>query len=530
MWPWILGCTWAIALLVNVWCQVDPRWGAGFRTALIYIGVFFIGLVTWLWLVLGSSVSRKIRIGVVVGSVLGLAALLGSLRLEEVTGGLIPKFRFVWQKPKDTLLEQLESGASDVPEGIDLVSVTTHDFPQFLGPNRDLNLPNVELNPDWNLHPPEEIWRKPIGAGWSAFAAVNGFAVTMEQRADAELTTCYSIETGEIVWSNASSTRHHTVMGGAGPRSTPLIYNGFVYTVGATGVFRCLDGRNGQERWSRNLLAEYGISQEADDLKGVAWGRSCSPLAVGNRIVVAVGGPAGRDKASLLAVDHETGETIWQQGNYQVSYASPVLATLLDRQVILHLAEDRLVIHDAESGEALCEYPWPGNSAANASASQPVAISGNHVFLSKGYGHGSSLISISQSNGQWQADEVWHEARYMKTKFTNVVRSGDYIYGLDDIRLECLRWESGELAWKGRNRYGYGQILRVGSHLLVMAESGELALVELTPDTFKEIGRIPALNGKTWNNLCLFGDRLLVRNAEEAACYRLHLVDSPVGL
>ena len=80
----------------------------------------------------------------------------------------------------------------------------------------------------------------------------------------------------------------------------------------------------------------------------------------------------------------------------------------------------------------------------------------------------------------------------------------------------------GARRWKG-GRYGQGQVLRVGGLLLVQAESGEVVAVACSPEKHRVMGRFAAIDGQTWNNLCLTGDRLLVRNAEEAACYRLPL-------
>ena len=108
----------------------------------------------------------------------------------------------------------------------------------------------------------------------------------------------------------------------------------------------------------------------------------------------------------------------------------------------------------------------------------------------------------------------------MKTKFANVVVADGHVWGLDDGVLECIELETGKRLWK-RGRFRQGQILRAGDVILVQAESGEVVMVEASTEKFVELGRFQAIEGKTWNNLCLAGHRLLVRNAEEAACYEL---------
>ena len=120
---------------------------------------------------------------------------------------------------------------------------------------------------------------RPIGAGWSGFAAVNGFAVTMEQRGPDELVTCYTIATGEVQWAHALTARHGTIMGGVGPRATPTIHAGRVYALGATGVLRCLDGATGAKSgarisWPGSARRPLRISRAwSGDLRGLALDR-----------------------------------------------------------------------------------------------------------------------------------------------------------------------------------------------------------------------------------------------------------------
>ena len=121
---------------------------------------------------------------------------------------------------------------------------------------------------------------------------------------------------------------------------------------------------------------------------------------------------------------------------------------------------------------------------------------------------------------------VWRQPGALKTKFTNVVIHEGHAYGLSDGILECVSLADGVRKWKG-GRYGQGQVLRVDGLLIVQAESGEVVLVDCAPAKHVVRGRLAAIDGQTWNNPCLAGDRLLVRNAEEAACYRLPL--APTG-
>ena len=175
--------------------------------------------------------------------------------------------------------------------------------------------------------------------------------------------------------------------------------------------------------------------------------------------------------------------------------------------------------HDPQSGEILWEYPWPDEFAK---ATQPLVIDTNRVFIAAGYGVGCVMLKIDRSTaGEWSAAALWKN-RNLKPKFTNLVRQGQHVYGLDDGILACVNLEQGNREWK-EGRYGHGQILLVDDLLLVQAESGDVVLVEISPEKPRELARFQALAGKTWNNPVLVGDLLLVRNDKEAACYRLAL-------
>ena len=146
------------------------------------------------------------------------------------------------------------------------------------------------------------------------------------------------------------------------------------------------------------------------------------------------------------------------------------------------------------------------------------------LFLSKGYGIGAALFELEPSaTGAWTSREVWRQSSVMKTKFTNVATREGYAYGLSDGILECVRLADGQRQWKG-GRYGQGQLLLVGDLLVVQSEPGDVVLVEASPKAHAVRGRLAALDGQTWNNPCLAGNKLLVRNAEEAACYELSLL------
>jgi outer membrane protein assembly factor BamB len=403
--------------------------------------------------------------------------------------------------------------------GVDLATTTPDDFPEFLGSGRRAAVENVRLDPDWDATPPKLLWRQPIGAGWSAFSAVNGFAVTMEQRGEREQVTCYAVVSGKHHWTADWDERFtvHSV----GPRSTPTIRDGRVYALGAWGHLTCLDGSTGGVIWQRELLHDLGLHWSSEN-KSVGFGRSNSPLVTETLVIVPGGGPPN-NHVSLLAYDAATGEPRWRGGKRQISYSSPVLAKLLGRPQVLTVNEDTVSGHSPDTGEQLWSYPWPGNSSVDANVSQPVPLSESRILLSAGYRRGAAVIELSRPDPSEpiRVRRVWRRRSVLNTKFTNVVVWQGCAYGLSNGALEAVDLETGELHWKAPG-YGDGQLLRVGDLLLVLRGVGELVLVQLDvnkPNTV--LGRLKVLTGTTWNNLALYGNRLLIRNATEAACYEL---------
>lgn len=487
---------------------------------------FAAGLTAWLWFCFRSGYPRRLRLAVAAGTALAMVALAGVIvamgwtRVIQFSGSLVPRLAGDEHDPAMFASEPASGKA-------DFQATTEEDFPQFLGPERRGWIGEPSIARDWKSRAPRQVWKRPVGAGWSAFAATNGFAVTLEQRGAEEWVVCYEIDTGTPAWGHAIEARHESALGGIGPRSTPTIYEGRVFVLGATGILRCLGG-DGTLLWSDDLRKRYAIT-DAEDEQNVMFGRAASPLIVDSLVVVPGGGPQGKAK-NLVAFDRETGRLVWESENElpngdadQIAYASPSLTTLAGRRQILIVNESTASGHDPQTGRRFWSYPWPGDSNGNASVSQAVTVSANRVLLSKGYGGGAELIELSAGAGdELNVTTVWKVPRVLQTKFSNVVIYDGHAFALSEGILECVQLESGRRRWKS-GRYGHGQILGVGDSLLVLSEEGELHLLDLNAEKSVHHGSIQALSGKTWNNLCLYGHRLLVRNGEEAACFELPL-------
>lgn len=371
----------------------------------------------------------------------------------------------------------------------------------------ELLSPETELNPDWTSHPPKELWRHRIGAGWSSFAAANGFAITMEQRGQREYTTCYDVETGQARWAHANPVRFVESISGPGPRATPAIAEGRVYALGATGVLDCLNGGTGQLIWSRNVLTDAGAAN-------LIWGKTCTPL-VYNGLVIVTGG--AEKPPSLLAYQCDSGALAWKSGDDATAYASPVFANLDNTRQIVTVNAQSVCGHDFADGRLLWRFPWPGDPTRIPS---PQILGDDRVFVSAEYGVGSAVLKITRDdNENFSAKSVW-TSLHLKSKFGNPVIRNGYVYGLDGTVLTCLDLATGHKQWRG-DSFGFGQILASRDLLLILSDGGELSLVNSSPDAFRLLGSFPALHEKTWAAPTLIGHRLLIRGESEAACFDL---------
>lgn len=463
------------------------------------------GLLLLLWWIFLSRAPKRLRQLVAVGVLLAMLTVGALFRIRGVSGDLVPILEPRWAnrelpKPEATLIQEA------MPISMMMLR---DDFPQFLGPQRNAILTNVKLNPDWAAQPPEIVWKQKIGAAWSGFSLVAGRAYTQEQRGADECVTCYDAQTGKLLWVHADATRYFTTIAGEGPRATPTVSEGKVFTFGATGRLNCLEAATGKVLWTQDT-AKLASAKLPD------WGFTSSPLVLGERVIVSVG---GTKQKSLLAFHRDTGELLWSAGDAEASYSSPALATLAGVPQVLIFNSGFIAAHVPESGKILWEYPW---GIGYPHVAMPIPVGTNRVLFTSGYGVGTELLEIApRANGSLAASAVWKSKR-LKAKFSNPVLRDGFVYGLDDGIFACLDVTDGALKWK-EGRYGHGQGLLLGEHFLLMAESGELVLLRPTPEAPNELARFRVFNDKTWNPIALSGDLLFVRNDQEAACVRLKL-------
>ncbi len=475
--------------------------------------VFFIyatlglSLAFVVWAVAGRRLADGPRRAAMVAAIVLACGVWTLLRTTGVTGEGDWDFEWRWAEThEDRLLAQAGDEPAALPSARAAVE-TEAVWPGFRGSDRDSVIRGVRIETDWSRSPPIELWRRPIGPGWSSFAVKGDLLYTQEQRGDDELVSCHDATTGEPVWSHRDTTRFWEPQAGAGPRATPTLSDGRVYTFGATGILNALDAGDGAALWSRNAASDTGK-------KVPGWGFASSPLVVDDIVIVHAG--------ALVAYDLATGEPRWI-GPAGGSYSSPHLATLEGVAQVLLLGGAGAISVAPADGSLLWEHPWSGGIVQPA-----LTADGDVLITASGVtgGLGIRRVAVAHGPGGWTLEERWTSAR-LKPNYNDFVVHEGHAFGFDGSILACIDLEDGERKWKG-GRYGNGQLVLLADQdvLLVLSEKGELALVAATPDKFTELARFPAIESKTWNHPVLLGDLLLVRNGQEMAAFRLSLADS----
>ena len=508
--------------------------GMGMLVYLYSIPVLSLAFVVWA--VAGRRLSDGPRRATMVATILLACGVWTLLRTDGIIGDGVAQFAWRWaETSEERLLAQAgdelaalpsapgaaEAG-TDSPQERPLVqdgdepaalppvpaaAETGAEWPGFRGPDRDSIIPGVRIETDWSASPPVEMWRRPIGPGWSSFAVRGNLLYTQEQRGDDEIVAGYNLTTGEPVWRHRDATRFWESNGGAGPRATPTLSNGRVYTLGATGILNALDAGNGAVLWSRNVGSDTGA-------KVPYWGFASSPLVVDEVVIVYAG--------QLVAYDLTTGDTRWfGPTGGGGSYSSPHLLTIDGVAQILLLNYTGATSVTAADGTLLWEHPWKGSTIL-----QPALTADGDVLmtaLGAASGIGTRRLAVARGPDGWTVQERWTSNR-LKPYFNDFVVHDGHAFGFDGGILACIDLEDGKRKWKG-GRYGHGQLVLLPDQdlLLVLSELGELALVEATTGQFTQLARFPAIEGKTWNHPVLVGDVLLVRNNQEMAAFRLSL-------
>jgi len=399
------------------------------------------------------------------------------------------------------------------------VTLTAHgaeaqaDWPQFLGPARN-GVADARPLPAGPAAGPKVLWEKQVGRGWSSPVAAGGKTLIFHRVKDREVLECLDSATGKELWRVESETAYQDQFNfDDGPRATPTISRDQVFTLGADGLLTCRKLADGAQVWAVDTRKEFQSDPGY-------FGMVCSPLVEGKAVIVNLGGKNKSGGAGIIAFDSATGKTLWQTGDHEAGYSSPIAATLDGKRRILSLTRTGLLSLAPESGATDWIYPFRSRTQASVNAATPL-VSGDLIFITASYSTGAALLKW----GEVKPQEVWRNDETLSSHYMTPVIAGEYLYGIDGRQemgcsLRCVELKTGKVKWS-KEGFGAGTLLLAGTELLVLSETGELIRVAASPEGYKETGRARILDAEVRASGALAGGLYLARDRKKLVCIDL---------
>ena len=385
------------------------------------------------------------------------------------------------------------------------------DWSQFLGPARDGTYAGPALLRQWPREGPTKLWSVTTGGGFSGPVSSADRVILFHRMGDVERVECLSLTNGKSLWKADHPTQYRDDFGfDNGPRATPAIGGGRVFVMGAEGTVRGLNLSSGEQLWvvrtKDNFRAPKGF-----------FGMACSPLLIGNRVILAIG---GQDGSGIIALNAQTGAVIWKSLNDEASYASPTLARDGQKEWVVLLGRSGLTTLDVVTGEVSDTFPWRSRSHASVNAATPLVRAGE-IFISASYETGAALVRLSHGklSKKWSADGV------LSNHYATSVERGGFLYGFDGRQeesptLACVEWRTGQVRWR-KSGLGAGTLIQAGDALLISNERGDLIEARATPEAFVENRRAQILPTGVRAHVALSSGLLIARGRDRLVCLDL---------
>jgi outer membrane protein assembly factor BamB len=400
--------------------------------------------------------------------------------------------------------------------GISAGPAPDSDWAQWRGPNRDGVSPDTGLLKTWPAGGPPLVWKATgLGGGFSSVSICDGKIYTMGEANGAFNMLSLNATDGKILWttkvSDIPEKRVKNENDYPGPRSTPSTDGSLVITLGPYGDLLCADAATGKEKWRKNCQKDFGAGNRSD------WMYAESPLLDGDNVVFTPGG----SKGAVVALKKATGDLVWQSAELTDSacYSSLVPAEIGGKRQYLILTASHVAGIEAATGKVLWKADRKGKVAV---IPDPVYKDGI-LLVSSGYGVGGTGFKITADGGSFKAEEIYADPK-LHNHHGGLQLVGDHVYFLDDRSMKCAELKTGKIAWEDKS-FPKGSIAYADGHLIVRSEKkGTIALVEASPEGYKEAGRFdqPERSKRdAWPHPVIIGGKLYIRDQDLLFCYDL---------
>ncbi len=412
------------------------------------------------------------------------------------------------------------------------------DWPCWRGPTRQgiaaaASLPKDKQWPAGSLAP---LWEVKLGDGWSSPVVAQGRVFVTDRLGDTERVLAFDAQTGRELWTRSDPVSFDPHQVGArhgnGPKSTPAVSQGRVYSLGIAGRLLCLDAKSGRLVWQVNLPEKYGEHRPLPGGRARVIGTECvlvpigkgegapaplfgytgSPLVTDSLVVCSVGGARG---GTIMAFDSQSGQEVWRSLHENVSYSSPIAATLGGVEQVVVMTGPEIVGLDLATGRKLWGHPF--QIQYDESISTPVAAGG--YVLATGDGHPLTALRIDRKNGRWSADVAWQN-RDLSSYLSSMIVHQGHVYGMNDGgEFACLRLDDGKTLWiEGHHGYYCTPVL-AGERLVCLNERGELQVLAATPEKYRSVAAIRLTDRATWTSPAIVGRRIFIRGDKQLRAF-----------
>lgn len=358
------------------------------------------------------------------------------------------------------------------------------DWPQFLGPLRNGHAAEGETPlPDTFSREPKILWQKELGSGFAGPTVADGKVIVFHREGDEVLVEALSASDGKPIWKFTASTDYSDSFGMSdGPRATPTVADGRVFVHGADGRVFALDLKSGKQLWSYDTVAEHNSPQGF-------FGRTCSPLVVGDRLILTPGGTRLGKPAGVIALDVATGKLVWNSVEDEASCSSPIAFGDPKNSRLLCWMRNDLWSLNSKDGSVRQHARFRSTMDASVNAATPVAIGEGDYFISAGYGVGASIWNLEPDDAEFKGREL--KNGLFESHYSTPVAHDSHLYGFHDRQetgqtLRCIDSNEGKLCWDSPSVPG-GTLLIVGDKLICITEQGELWIVKASPEKFQPL-------------------------------------------
>jgi hypothetical protein len=379
-------------------------------------------------------------------------------------------------------------------------------WPQWGGPHRNF-VTDAKLAASWPAGGPAQLWRRPLGDGFSAIVTDGTTLYTTYRSGADDVVAALDEETGKTRWETRYAAPFNETCSeqlGPAPRSAPLITGKRLITVSAGALMHSFDTATGEQQWSASL-----VPAASDAAKPC--GYSTSPIAFGNTIITTAGGK-GR---GVVALDVQTGRELWAAQDFLNGYSSPVLIDLDGRPELIVFTAGEVSGLDPKTGALEWSRPHPADFGVN--VAMPIWGDDHLLFVSSAYNGGSRVLKLARQGDSVKVDEVWSNKK-VRIHFGNAVRLGTRIYASNgdfgSAPFAAVDIATGDMLWRDRS-VTRATLIGAGGRLIILDEDGNLTLASPGAEGLRIDGRVQVFTGRSWTVPTLSGSRLFLRDRKE---------------